>query len=37
MTVDLSAPIAIHIPVESRGDTESLAQCKTRCVCQTVV
>jgi hypothetical protein len=37
MTVDLSAPIATYIAAENRGDTESLAQCKTRCVCQTVV
>jgi hypothetical protein len=37
MTVDLPRRIAIYIAAENRGDTETLAQCKTRCVCETVV
>jgi hypothetical protein len=37
MTVDISAPIATYIAAENRGDTESLAQCETHCVCESVV
>ena len=37
MTVDLPTSIAIYIAAESRGDTETLAQCETRCVRETVV
>lgn len=37
MTVDLPAPIAIYIAAESRGDTETLALCETRCVRETLV
>jgi hypothetical protein len=37
MTADRSAPIATYIAAESRGDTETLAQGETRCMCETVV
>jgi hypothetical protein len=37
MTVDLPTPIAIHFPAENWGDTETLAQGETRCMCETVV
>lgn len=37
MTVDPSTRTATYIAAENRGDTETLPQCKTRCVCETVI
>jgi hypothetical protein len=37
MAIDLHAPITFYIAAESLGDTETLAQCETRCICEAVV